>query len=533
LLDKLTQQQRMLLAVVLSLIFFIFYDKYFVPKPSPKDINSTKTTQQISVTSQPEDKAISKAPSIQNSSKVVTKAPVSRAKVLVNIESKNYKLTIDNLGRISSFVLTSPRFKDSDGNSANLIKNSASLKPLEIRFSDNSINSEAFLTDYTTNTSTLTIDKDEQNIVVLTQKLSELTVTKSITFRENGTYSVDIKLSKPSEFFITNGSRPTAAEDPFVFSGVVALKPDSSLEMIEDGDSDSNVFISHAGFLASVDKYYTTAFYDFKDGLNVVISSDKDSNPESFIQSKTDIKLSGYIGDKDYKKLASLDERLTDIREYGFFTFISKPMFLFLQYLFDMIGNWGWTIVVATIIIKLFLYPLTYKGMVSMNKLKELAPQIKALQAEHKKNPQKMNAKMMELYKKHGANPMGGCLPMLMQIPVFFAIYRVLLNSPELKNATWTAWITDLSAMDPYFILPILMGATMFWQQHITPTNFTDPMQEKIMKFLPIIFTFFFMTFPSGLTLYWFINNLFSVGQQYYVNSLFAKNKQGASSEKS
>jgi YidC/Oxa1 family membrane protein insertase len=121
---------------------------------------------------------------------------------------------------------------------------------------------------------------------------------------------------------------------------------------------------------------------------------------------------------------------------------------------------------------------------------------------------------------------MGGCLPILLQIPVFFAIYRVLQNAIELKAAPWILWIEDLAVMDPYFILPVAMGVTMFLHQRITPTNFTDPMQEKIMKYLPLIFTFFFVTFPAGLTLYWFVNNLFSIVQQYYVNSLFAKKKE-------
>jgi YidC/Oxa1 family membrane protein insertase len=216
--------------------------------------------------------------------------------------------------------------------------------------------------------------------------------------------------------------------------------------------------------------------------------------------------------------------------EYGFFTFISKPLFIVLKKIHDFVGNWGWAIVIITILLRLLLYPLTYKGMVSMNKMKALSPKVKEIQAKYKGEPQKMNAKMMELYKKHGANPMGGCLPMLLQIPIFFAIYRVLLNAVELKHAPWiSGWIDDLSVMDPYFILPILMGATMFWQQHLTPSNFTDPMQEKIMKFLPLIFTFFFITFPAGLTLYWFVNNLFSVAQQYYVNAIFDKEKASKS----
>jgi YidC/Oxa1 family membrane protein insertase len=194
--------------------------------------------------------------------------------------------------------------------------------------------------------------------------------------------------------------------------------------------------------------------------------------------------------------------------------------------LHNLIGNWGWAIVVITILIRIVLFPLTLKGMVSMNKMKELAPKMKELQKKYKDDKQKLNAHMMELYKKHGANPMGGCLPMILQIPVFFAIYRVLLNAIELKAAPWMLWISDLSLKDPYFILPVLMGATMFWNQRVTPTTVTDPMQEKVMKWLPLIFTFFFVSFPAGLTLYWFTNNLLSVAQQYYVNYYLKKKKE-------
>jgi YidC/Oxa1 family membrane protein insertase len=191
------------------------------------------------------------------------------------------------------------------------------------------------------------------------------------------------------------------------------------------------------------------------------------------------------------------------------------------MWLHSLLGNWGWAIVALTLVIRLLMYPLTYKGMVSMQKLKEVAPKVKELQAKYKGDPQRMNAAVMDLYKKNGANPLGGCLPLLLQIPVFFAIYRVLLNAVELQGAEWILWIDDLSKMDSFFVLPILMGATMYYQQRITPSNFTDPMQEKVFRFLPIIFTFFFITFPSGLVLYWFINNLFSIAQQFFVNKKF------------
>ena len=256
------------------------------------------------------------------------------------------------------------------------------------------------------------------------------------------------------------------------------------------------------------------------------MSKDGANNAIVFVKGSSNFSVKGYIGAKDYENLKSIDARLTDVVEYGWFSFIAKPMFAFLSFLHTYIGNWGWAIVVLTLVIRIVLFPLTYKGMLSMNKLKELAPKMKELQAKYKGDPQKLNAHMMELYKKHGANPMGGCLPILLQIPVFFAIYRVLLNAIELKGAEWILWIRDLSVMDPFFILPILMGATMFLQQRLTPTTFSDPMQEKIMKYLPIVFTFFFVTFPAGLTLYWFVNNVCSVVQQIFVNKLFEKHKR-------
>jgi len=160
-----------------------------------------------------------------------------------------------------------------------------------------------------------------------------------------------------------------------------------------------------------------------------------------------------------------------------------------------------------------------------MQKLKDLAPQMKELKEKYGKDPQKMNAKMMEMYKKHGANPMGGCLPMILQIPIFFAIYRVLLNAVELQGAEWMLWITDLSLKDPLFILPILMGASMWYQQKITPNTMTDPMQQKIFQWLPVVMTLFFITFPAGLVLYWLVNNLFTIAQQFVINNAYEKQK--------
>jgi len=528
LIDKLTQQQRMILALVLSLIFFIVYES-FMPKPKMADLNQSAQARLETNhdKSAPNQKAAPTVSTSKSSSAPLSKGIKSSSSSdhLAVVKSKNFVATFDSLGRVSHFEVREKRFEKEDGSYPELISNENELLPLEIRFSDPNINEEAFKTPYIADTSELSVDSNPATIT-LTQNLSDLTVQKIITFEPNGHYKLEVKLSKDVPYFITNGSRPIADTDMYTFKGTLIKKADGKLDTIDDGKAEEELSYKGAKFVASTNKYYATLFYDFDKGLLVVIDHDHDENPLPFVSGSADFKTNGYIGAKEFDTLKSIDPQLTDVIEYGFFTFISKPMFIALKYIHNLVGNWGWAIVIITILLRLFLYPLTYKGMVSMNKMKELSPKVNEIRQKYKNEPQKMNAKMMELYKKHGANPMGGCLPMLIQIPIFFAIYRVLLNTVELKHSPWIGWIHDLSLMDPYFVLPILMGATMFWQQKLTPNNFTDPMQEKIMKFLPLIFTFFFVTFPAGLTLYWFVNNLFSVAQQYYVNAIFDKQRK-------
>ncbi len=520
-----TQQQRMVLALVLSFIFFIAYE-YYMPKPQIKiDQNISTTQAPVANTQQaPISAASNQAPVQIQSTNTPPQIATSKTDIIATVNAKDFRLNIDKLGRITKYEILNDRFRSEDGSYPNLVSDKFSLKPLEVRFSDRALNSEAFKQHYSSDQNEVVLDASPKTIT-LTQKLSTTTVTKKITFSPNGTYRINISLSKPFDYFISPGSRPDEAADMYTFKGTLVEEADGTTDTIEDGDAEGNEVFMGASVLASSDKYYTTIFYDYDNRMNIFISKDAEDRPLPFIKSNGNISFNGYIGPKEYDKINAIDNRLTKIIEYGFFTFLAKPVFLFLKYIYSVIGNWGWSIVAITLLIRLVLYPLTYKGMVSMNRLKELSPKIKEIQKQYKGEPQKMNAKMMELYKKHNANPMGGCLPMIMQIPVFFAIYRVLLNSIELKHSPWIAWYDDLSIMDPYYVLPVLMGASMFWQQRITPTNFTDPMQEKIMKFLPLIFTFFFVTFPAGLTLYWFVNNLFSVAQQYYVNSIFAKEK--------
>ncbi len=519
--DKLSNQSRIIIATVLSFLFFATYDYFFIPKkeitPEPVKVEKSVTTQAPKATSS--SSSLAKVPT------TTTKAATTKSEIIATISAEKYEIKIDRLGRISKFYLNEPKYRDVNGDRIQLVDSDLAPYPLEIRFSDTAINTQAFATSYTASSDNIKVGENGAKII-LTQSLSGLKIQKIITFFPKGNYNLEIKLDNSKEYFVTPGFRPNIAVDNYTFHGSLIKEADDTLRVIDSGDAVGEKGAMGARFAASTDRYYATILYSLDDGFDVIVSPAHEDFPLLFVKGRDDLKLNGYMGPKDHRVLSAIDPRLTDVIEYGFFTFISRPLFKLLQFLESMTGNWGWSIVMMTMLIRLVLFPLTYKGMVSMNKLKALSPKIKELQAKYKGDKQKLNTHMMELYKKHGANPMGGCLPMLLQIPVFFAIYRVLQNAIELKGAPWILWIHDLAIMDPYYILPVAMGITMFLHQRITPTNFTDPMQEKIMKFLPLIFTFFFVTFPAGLTLYWFTNNLFSIAQQYYVNSLFAKGKE-------
>jgi YidC/Oxa1 family membrane protein insertase len=516
-------QKRMLIMTLAVFAFFVAYE-FLVLKPQQEAKLKEQAVQAQSVTANnpapTSDVATTSTPTTMQAPSLNTVA----SKNLVSVIKTNKSIyEIDNLGRISQVTLQESKYILEDGTQIKLFEPNQ-LRPLEVRFSDANINDEAFKVSMVANQSELDATKEKQ-VLVLTQNLSTTTVTKTITFYPDGHYDVNVTTSTPQSFFITTGFRPNVLADMYADHGARLKLNDETLTTFLDEEMDKVESFTGVRFASAFDRYYATVLYNFDKSMAVSIMKDDKSNPQIFIQGNTNLTLSGYAGPKEHVLLKALNPELIDVIEYGFFTFIAKPMFTFLAFLQGYIGNWGWTIVALTIIIKFILYPLSYKGMVSMQKLKELAPKIKDIQAKHKDDKQKQSAAMMELYKKHGANPMGGCLPLILQIPVFFAIYRVLLNSIELKGAEWILWIYDLAEMDPYYVLPILMGASMYIQQKLTPNTMQDEMQKKIFQFLPVVFTFFFLWFPAGLTLYWFINNVFTIGQQYYINTLFEKQK--------
>ncbi|MEZ5536445.1 MAG: membrane protein insertase YidC [Thiolinea sp.] len=232
---------------------------------------------------------------------------------------------------------------------------------------------------------------------------------------------------------------------------------------------------------------------------------------------KDTFQTSLWVGPKLQDDLEAIATGLDLTVDYGIFAFISKPIFWVMKMIHNVVQNWGWTIIFLTLLIKaLFFWPsaASYK---SMAKMKAMAPKLKEIGERYENDPQAKQKAMMEIYRKEKLNPLGGCLPILIQIPVFMGLYWVLLESVELRQAPWLLWYKDLSIMDPYFVLPLIMGGSMYLQQKLNPPQ-VDPMQQKIFQFLPVIFTFMFLWFPAGLVLYWVVNNLLSIAQQWYIN---------------
>ncbi len=235
---------------------------------------------------------------------------------------------------------------------------------------------------------------------------------------------------------------------------------------------------------------------------------------------KAEWKIGFYFGPKDYAKLEKLGSGLDRAVDFGTFSPLAKLANSTIGYLYEKTGNYGWAILILTIILQIIMIPLTWKSAKATYAMKKLQPQIQLLQKKYKSDPKRMNVETMQLYKTHGANPLGGCLPMLLQIPVFIALFTTLRNSWVLHGAPFVFWITDLSSKDPYYVLPIVMGGIMFAQQSLNPQA-GDPAQAAVMKWMPVLFTFMFLNFPSGLVLYWLTNSIVGFIQQIYMNKIF------------
>lgn len=379
--------------------------------------------------------------------------------------------------------------------------------------------------------------------------------TKTYTFYPNKyVFKIDNQLLNQSgqtfksRFYSQMSRLPIATHHSLLssytaYNGTAISTPDKHFKKLSFSSLSSEPLnkMVQGGWIAMIQHYFMGAFVPMNHGENQFYSEKTNEGLINLGIASTGFNLKPgkhvqygvktYVGPIIAKRLEQVAPHLNLAVDYGWLWFISELLFTVLSFIHSIVGNWGWSIILVTLIIKLIFYPLSAKSYRSMAKMKQLQPQMEQLKQQFSGDKQQLSKATMELYRKEKINPLGGCLPILIQIPVFIALYWVLIESVELRQAPFIFWIHDLSVKDPYYILPILMGGSMVLQQFLSPSAM-DKTQARVMMIMPVMFTILFLNFPSGLVLYWIVNNCISVFQQWYITQKVSSNKSKRSSKK-
>lgn len=393
--------------------------------------------------------------------------------------------------------------------------------------------------------------QDELTVTLAYAPSRELTIYKHYRFKRGAytaelDYEIDNRSSKPWQAALFTQLKRDNSDDPASQNnGMMGMQPflgvayrtseDPFEKLTFDKMKDKPLKLEMSGgWIAVIQHYFLSAWIPPAQSQNlfttsVTRSGDNiaryTSQPETVAPgSSGHLMATLYIGPKDQYALEKISPGLDLSVDYGWLWWIAQPLFWILTQIHKLLGNWGLSIIGVTLLVKIVFFQLNATAFRSMANMRRVQPKLVALREQHADDRQKQSMAMMELYKKEKINPLGGCLPILVQMPVFIALYWVLMESVELRHAPFFGWIQDLSAMDPYYILPLIMGASMFIQQKLNPPP-PDPMQAKVMQWLPVIFTFFFLFFPAGLVLYWVVNNVLSITQQYIITRSIEKNQ--------
>lgn len=502
-------EKRTLLAIILSILVLVVWSYFFTPTPVPEKV---KTTEQPEMQEEfiPDKKIGLPIQPLEEPQDVTGEDVI--------IETDLYRAVFSTKGAvIKEWELK--KYKDKMEAPIVLLKPSGDIPPLSILLEGEERDLPQRLV-YTVNTHKLVLTgsgKDSGELVFISN-YHGMSIKKKFVFYNN-LYNVELfieTLNTPSYLLPVGTDFGIFDKDVREHKGPVILI-DSDRKEFDEKLNGERYFMGNIRWIAQEDKYFTAAIVPLNEveGASVWKEGDSAEIALKLKSQKNDFVL--YAGPKEYDSLKKLGLGLEHIIDFGWFSIVAMPLFWVLKFFYSFLGNYGWAIIFLTIIIRIPFIPLMHKSQKSMKKMQALQPMMAEIKEKYKKDPQKMQKELTELYKKHKVNPVGGCLPLLLQIPVFIALYNVLLNAIELRGAPFILWINDLSARDPYYILPIVMGISMVIQQKMTPSAM-DPRQAKIMMLMPVVFTFLFLTFPSGLVLYWLVNNLLAIIQQYYAN---------------
>lgn len=508
---------KTLLAIVLSLFVLIGF-QYFAAQQQPP-----VTQPRPSVAKKEEPAKTAVAPAAEE----VSSTAVSADEKEIKVENDLYKAVLTSRGGTVKYWEIKP-YKDKQGRDIVILTKQGVLPALGIgsgaTFDLSGVN-------FSVSGHDLRLDgSNKSGSIVFEYSQDGMSARRTYTFYA-GSYVMDIsdEVSGLPEYWITLGSDFGIFDKDASYAhvGPVLLKGSDLEELKPKKLVEPQIFKGDLKWIGQEDKYFCSSLVPQTQVDEARAWTYKDSPVIAFKGKPGVNKFQMYAGPKEHDRLAKVNNGLEYIIDYGFFSVIARPLFWILKFFHKFLGNYGWAIILLTIVVRIPFIPLVSKGQKSMKKLQAIQPKMNEIKEKYKKDPKKMQAEMMELYKKYKVNPVGGCLPMILQIPVFFALYKVLLVSIELRSAPFMLWITDLSAPDTLFghvagfsvggPLPYLMGITMVVQQKMTPSSM-DPKQAKMMMFMPVIFTFMFLNFASGLVLYWLVNNVLSIAQQFYVN---------------
>ncbi|MCF8058089.1 MAG: membrane protein insertase YidC [Bacteriovoracaceae bacterium] len=489
-----SEQKRLFLALSLSALVLFTWQAYFAPKDNfDASINKTKSvdgTPVVSTAKEAGSEAVVASPAERVAVETLPVANNSEAKKVVLVNGEN-TLQVSSDFSISGFksVLANDSFQDVVG----------ARNPLQVFVIQNG---EA---------RRLTFDQFSANGSILSGFNEALGVTLSGSLDEKGIFNWSLGSDQPHQYFISSQSEKKEGEARQIRQFLTYFKEVDRNNIDDDETVDGKIQ------WFGIDFHYHLFATVFRNKL-VAASNIKNQNLGIKLVEPT-TKLAGYniFTKKSYDDLSKQGSNLQLSVDFGVFGVIAVPILRGLQFFYKYVPNYGFAIILITLFIRTLLFPLQYKSFKSMKKMQRLQPDLAKVKEKYGDDPQRMQKETMELFKKNGANPMGGCLPLVLQMPVFFAFYQVLFNSVELLNAPFILWINDLSAKDPYYVLPVLMGAAMFAQTKLNPSTTADPTQQKMMMFMPLIFTFFMKDLPAGLNLYIFVSTVFGIAQQLFV----------------
>mgnify|MGYP001165495724 FL=1 len=396
---------------------------------------------------------------------------------------------------------------------------------------------------YNSNKTEYIMDGDSLNVIIKSKTKNNINIEKKYIFNKSShLINVEQSIKNNSNSNIEWRQFNTLHRGPelngntmlYTYTGAAYYDDETKFNKItfEDIEEGNFLYKTASSWVGMIQHYFFTAWIPGNNNLKQTIYTRKLNNESYLIGIVTDYLLVKpgesvvfnsrlYAGPKTVSEISNISPGIDLTVDYGVLTFLAAPLFWVLDKLYYISGNWGWAIILLTILIKILFFKLSETSYKSMAKMKKLTPRMNALKERYADDKKKFSEALMKVYKEEKVNPLGGCLPILIQIPVFIALYWVIIESVEMRHAPFLAWINDLSSQDPYYVLPVLMGVSMYIQQKLNPPP-TDPMQQKIFLALPFVFTALFATFPSGLVLYWFVNNILSITQQYVINKRLA-----------